>query len=72
VGNNLKDWIREASGLPGLADDAILIQKTLSGGTRISLIHSGCCHPTLEIPMTPAEISRDKIFENRQLLIHHH
>lgn len=70
--NELKDWIREASGIPGLSDDAILIQETHAGGTRISIIQSACCHPTLEIQATPASISRETIFEKRHLLIHRH
>jgi hypothetical protein len=69
--NNLKSWIREESGKPNLADDAILVSR-IPGGTRIQLLDGSCCRPVLDIPKAHSEINRDDIREGRNKLRHSH
>ena len=68
----IKDWVRELSGKPNLADEAILLMKTPANGIRIILLDSVCCRPSIEINKKLKDITKEDIQYLQELLLHHH
>jgi hypothetical protein len=68
----IKDWVRELSGKPNLADEAILLMKTPENGIRIILLDSVCCRPSIEIKKQLKDITKEDIQHHQEKFLHHH